>query len=126
MATGGKRVPADEALVHVLEHKIKENVMTGLDAAIDQAIKRAVKSAIVSAVATEPQPAPKLARPAAGGRCAAVWETLDKLTADGKPLPTLNDMRKIGRRRRWNENNTRIEYYRWRRNNGITRAAAHV
>jgi len=57
-------------------------------------------------------------RPKRHGKCATVWNTLDKLSAKSK-VPTLQEMREIARKNNWNENNTRIEYYRWRNYHGV-------
>lgn len=52
------------------------------------------------------------------GRCAQVWKTLDGLYQQNR-IPTVDDILRVGRRRRWNPNNTRTEYYAWRRSHGI-------
>ena len=66
----------------------------------------------------------QIARPATGGRCAAVWDQLDKVRAQAKGgVPSLGDVRKLAKKHHWNENNARIEYYRWRAFNGIHRSA---
>lgn len=131
MSTGhtSQRLRADEALVHVLEHTIREKVLENLQPTVEQAVKVAVQSAILVATqapeAKVPDAKPKLARPTPGGRCAAVWDTLDKMSEKGA-LPSLSDVRKVAKRRRWNANNARIEYYQWRKFNGITRATSHA
>jgi hypothetical protein len=55
-------------------------------------------------------------RPKDGGKCAAVWDYLDKhgnmTTADLKPVAEANG---------WNLNNVFIELYGWRKLNGLRR-----
>lgn len=57
-------------------------------------------------------------RPAPGGLCAAVWEYLDK---HGNQTPA--ELRPVAEAKGWNQNNTSLELYAWRKFNGITRAA---
>lgn len=57
-------------------------------------------------------------RPAAGGLCAAVWEYLDN---HGNQTPA--ELRPVAEAKGWNQNNTSLELYAWRKFNGITRAA---
>jgi hypothetical protein len=52
------------------------------------------------------------------GVCAQVWKELDRIQKR-KPVPSLGDIMRVSSRRNWNENNTRIEYYAWRRAHGI-------
>ena len=56
-------------------------------------------------------------RPAPGGRCDAVWSELDKL--HGKKKATLEAIQAISDKKGWNSTNTRIEFYRWRKFNGL-------
>jgi hypothetical protein len=42
-----------------------------------------------------------------------VWDKLDQMVAHGD-RPTLDKVRKLAKRHKWNENNARIEFYRWR------------
>jgi hypothetical protein len=128
---------ADQELVNLLKNTVQAKVLATLEAALPGAVNEAVQSAIVEASrvpgeAPAPQaPAPmKLSgrtavatRPKEGGVCAAVWEALDKVRADSGNVPTLDQVRKLAKRRKWNANNARIEYYRWRAHNGIQREA---
>jgi hypothetical protein len=51
--------------------------------------------------------------PKPGGRCHAVWMELDKLgEQDGADLPAIL---KVAKKKGWNINNTRVEFYRWRK-----------
>jgi hypothetical protein len=106
-------------IAEALERAILDKVREGLPAVVH----RAVTSAIVEASQTpeEASAAPvtrEVRRPSNGGRCAKVWDTLDKLSDEGH-TPTLQEIKRLARRRKWNENNTRIEYYRWRGARGI-------
>lgn len=47
------------------------------------------------------------------GKCRAIWTELDKLTAAGKE-PDIATVRKIAARKHWNDNTSRIQFYRWR------------
>jgi hypothetical protein len=69
--------------------------------------------------AAQLRPATPPRRPKRGGRCEAVWRELDRMEARRKAVPRLSEIRKAGARKGWNENNTRIEYYQWRRSKGI-------
>lgn len=113
-------------LVQALEHTIKGQVFDLLEQTLDIAIPKAVREALKVQPATpHAQPAPvqasEVKRPAPGGRCAAVWDALDQMRAKGKH-PKLEDIQKVAGRHRWNENNTRIEFYRWRHAVGEVRA----
>lgn len=54
-------------------------------------------------------------RPKAGGKCAEVWNWLDKNRS-----ATLADVRAAAEKKGWNVNNAACELYAWRRFNGIT------
>jgi hypothetical protein len=58
-------------------------------------------------------------RPSAGGRCRAVWDACDEMVAAGD-TPTASDIRAIAEANGWNANNASIEFYQWRKFNGIT------
>jgi hypothetical protein len=59
-------------------------------------------------------------RPRAGGLCAAVWDFCDHAAraVTGKVL------RQAAEDKGWNENNALIEFYNWRKLNGVSRATA--
>ncbi len=57
-------------------------------------------------------------RPKAGGKCAAVWDWLDKHRD-----ATLADVRAVAEQKDWNVSNASQELYAWRRFNGITSRA---
>ena len=59
-------------------------------------------------------------RPSVGGKCRAVWDAMDELRdANGTP-PTAKQVKEMATERGWNPNNASIEFYQWRKFNGIT------
>jgi ribosomal protein L12E/L44/L45/RPP1/RPP2 len=123
----------DNKIVEVLEKTVTTEVTKRIGALLQAVVHDAVVEAIVAASHVGETPAeaapaePKQAqaaqganphRPRAGGRCAAVWDELDRLRAEND-VPMLSDIMKVGRQRKWNENNTRVEYYQWRKFHGI-------
>lgn len=65
-------------------------------------------------------------RPSAGGRCRAVWDALDAYRAETNEVPTAAVVRSLAADEGWNPNNASIEFYQWRKYNGITGRAAKV
>jgi len=59
-------------------------------------------------------------RPSAGGRCRAVWDALDAYRAETGELPTAKVVASLAADEGWNPNNASIEFYQWRKFNGIT------
>jgi hypothetical protein len=58
-------------------------------------------------------------RPSEGGKCRAIWDFCDALTAKGvTPMPKL--LKESAETHGWNANNAVIEMYQWRKFNGIT------
>lgn len=58
-------------------------------------------------------------RPSAGGMCRAVWDALDALVAAGTQ-PAASDVKVLAEKNEWNKNNASIEFYQWRKFNGIS------
>jgi hypothetical protein len=58
-------------------------------------------------------------RPSIGGACRDVWDALDAIVAEGGK-PTAKDVRGLAQHEGWNINNALIEFYQWRKFNGIT------
>jgi altronate dehydratase len=55
-----------------------------------------------------------------GGLCRLVWDALDEMReADQTTIPTVADIKKRATEKGWNINNASIEYYQWRKFNGI-------
>lgn len=93
--------------------------MESLPRIVHSAIRKGVVAAAKAPSSTqdaEPgEASPKsTARPAEGGRCAKVWEALDKTAKERGEVPTLQEVQKLARRKRWNANTARVQYYRWR------------
>lgn len=126
---GTETSPVDQKIVQVLEQTVETEVLKRIGEPLRAVVHDAVREAIVAASHVEEVPAESTAeeaartsneprRPKAGGRCAAVWDELDQLHKDDG-VPSLKQIMAVGKRRKWNENNTRVEYYQWRRAHGI-------
>lgn len=61
-------------------------------------------------------------RPKDGGKCAAVWNELDKIAAQRNP--TMADVKKLAADNNWNATNASCEFYAWRKFNGINKSNA--
>jgi hypothetical protein len=118
----------DKKIVEVLEKTVTTEVMKRIGVPLQAVVHDAVVEAIAAASHTGEVPAqaePKqvqsadVHRPKAGGRCAAVWDELDRIRT-GNGVPMLSDIMKVGRHLKWNDNNTRVEYYAWRKFHGIS------
>ena len=59
-------------------------------------------------------------RPSAGGLCRAVWDACWAHQAATATPPTAKEVKAIAETNGWNLNNASIEYYQWRKFNGIT------
>lgn len=62
-------------------------------------------------------------RPSAGGKCRAIWDALDEYRAETGELPTSKTVKELATDSGWNPNNASIEYYQWRKFNGIAKGA---
>jgi hypothetical protein len=96
-----------DGLVDVLEQTIHARVLKELDEPLHNIIHSAVRDAVTTASNVP-------GKPVAGGRCREVWDTLDALTNITGEVPSLKATKELARRRNWNENTARIQYYRWR------------
>lgn len=65
-------------------------------------------------------------RPSAGGRCRAVWDAMDEFVALENAQPDAKFVRKLAEENGWNPNNASIEFYQWRKFNGISGRQAKV
>lgn len=66
-------------------------------------------------------------RPSSGGLCRAVWDACDEQREqNGGDTPTTQQVRDLALMNNWNTNNAMIEYYQWRKYNGITGRAKKV
>lgn len=60
-------------------------------------------------------------RPSIGGKCRAIWDALDAYRAETGELPTSKTVKELAADEGWNPNNASIEYYQWRKFNGIAK-----
>jgi hypothetical protein len=116
---------SEEGLAHLLEQTIYARALKDLEDKLPEILHSAVKDGILTAAKNAPpradaKPAATtqtktkaVSRPASGGRCAQVWDELDKAVAKGK-TPTLQDVTKLAERKKWNGNTARIQFYRWK------------
>lgn len=62
-------------------------------------------------------------RPSIGGKCRAIWDALDAYRAETGELPTSKTVRELAADEGWNPNNASIEFYQWRKYNGLGKTA---
>jgi len=55
-------------------------------------------------------------------KCRAVWEYLDAHYERGDPPLAVADICAVGKAKAWNDNNTKIEYYRWLKFHGLAKS----
>lgn len=60
-------------------------------------------------------------RPSIGGKCRAIWDALDAYRTETGELPTSKVVKALAADEGWNPNNASIEYYQWRKFNGIAK-----
>ena len=65
-------------------------------------------------------------RPSAGGLCRAVWDACWSHQEKTGEVPTAKQVKEIALAQGWNPNNASIEYYQWRKYNGISGRVAKV
>lgn len=58
-------------------------------------------------------------RPSIGGKCRAIWDALDAYREETGELPTSKVVKELAADEGWNPNNASIEFYQWRKFNGI-------
>ena len=115
-------VPAE--LVEITVHKSAEGVRFGWKAM--EAPAPAAEAAPADTVVTTSKPkkaaAPRVERIEQNGvkrpgpgKCLEVWEWLD-----ANPAATVKQVREVAPSKGWNESNCQIEFYAWRRFNGIS------
>lgn len=121
MATLNEATASKDAFA-VLQQTIESNVLEQLQGPLSRIVHSAIRKGVIAASQT-PAEAPseptvvaevQVTRPADGGLCAKVWDTLDKMLADKKAIPSLQEVQKLAKRKRWNANTARVQYYRWR------------
>lgn len=75
-------------------------------------VPKAVEGAL-RVVQMETRKVPVSVGPINEGKCKAIWNELDKLVAAGKQ-PDIATVRKLAARKHWNDNTSRIQFYRWK------------
>lgn len=65
-------------------------------------------------------------RPSIGGLCRAVWDACWSHQEKTGEVPTAKQVKEIALANGWNPNNASIEYYQWRKYNGISGRVAKV
>lgn len=58
-------------------------------------------------------------RPSLGGACRAIWDACDAYQAAEGKAPSVKAVKEMAEVKGWNPNNASIEYYLWRKFNGI-------
>lgn len=58
-------------------------------------------------------------RPSIGGKCRAIWDALDAHAESTGDDPTAKDVKAMAAEKGWNPNNASIEFYQWRKFNGV-------
>lgn len=58
-------------------------------------------------------------RPSIGGKCRAIWDALDAHAESTGDDPTAKDVKALAAEQGWNPNNASIEFYQWRKFNGV-------
>lgn len=106
----------------LIKGTVKRSLIEALEQTLDIEIPKALREALKADAARHRPAAPALTT-RAPGKCAAIWAELDRLRAAGKN-PELDDVRKLGVRKRWNENTTRIQFYRWRHDREVGKPSA--
>ena len=100
---------------------IEAEVVRSVTETLPQIIHQAVSAATQTSVKRKSQNG--ITEPVAGGKCHEIWLELDKMNASGKEL-TLTAIAGLAKTKGWNANNTRIEFYNWRRFNGLGKRPA--
>lgn len=59
-------------------------------------------------------------RPSIGGKCRAIWDALDAYRDEVGELPTARVTRDLAADEGWDPTTTSIQFYQWRKFNGIT------
>lgn len=110
--------------VEVLEETTVNKILEMLEPSLREIVHKAVTEGVVHGNHTDTPPR-AVHRPKAGGRCAAVWDQLDAMKTASGVVPELQSILKVGKRKRWNANNTRVEYYAWRKAIGVSGRLSH-
>lgn len=88
--------------------QITDKVLQQLAAELPKAVDNALR-----VIHMETRKMPVTVGPISEGKCKAIWTELDKLVAAGKD-PDIETVRKLAARKHWNDNTSRIQFYRWK------------
>ncbi len=100
---------------------ILKNELTGLVEAYKQPTKKAVHVVTGLKICKNRVEQNGVKQRSKGGKCSNVWEACDALLKAGTP-PVPKQMREMAELQGWNENNTIIEMYKWRKFNGLSKS----
>lgn len=110
-----------------VEQAVVKAVRANIKVVVHEALHTALTSQLESVTTKDVSPSPLrrtatrllgrevrngVLSPLHGGLCWLVWLELDALHAKGKD--NLEELRKVSDRRKWNWNNSRTEFYRWK------------
>jgi hypothetical protein len=114
------------------EAEFEKAVLEHLTKVLPAAVHEAVHACLVRNVLAQGGAAPSerkiqngVREPKHGGKCYTVWAKLDTMRSAGME-PTLPEVIAMAHAEGWNANNTRIEYYNWRRFHGYGAPAKKV
>jgi len=106
------------------EAEFEKAVLEHIGKVLPAAVHEAVHACLVKVALSQGDAAPSeraiqngVRHPKHGGKCHTVWAKLDTMRKAGME-PTLPEVIAMAHAEGWNANNTRIEYYNWRRFHG--------
>ena len=100
------------------EEEFEKAVLERLSKVLPAAVHDAVHACITTAQAdSERRTQNGIREPKRGGKCHVVWTKLDSMRSAGME-PNLQEVTAMSQAEGWNVNNTRIEYYNWKRFHG--------
>lgn len=97
-------VKATKDMTKVITEKVLQQLAAELPKAVDNALR---------VIQMETRKGPVTVGPISEGKCRAIWTELDKVVASGKE-PDIATVRKLAARKHWNDNTSRIQFYRWK------------
>ena len=109
-AVSAASTAADKLLVQKLEKTVQAEVMKAVTESIKNVMHEAIGKAIVAASKVPEKLEAK--RPKEGGRCAEVWDELDRLAKDNH-IPTAKEVSEIAQRYGWSPDTVSTQYYQW-------------
>ena len=82
-----------------------------LEAELAKAVSSVIRNALAPATPRTPAP---IRQPKEGGKCRAIWDTLDAVTVEKGEGPALREVLAMAEQHGWKPGNARSEFYRWR------------